>query len=297
LDNYFLNDFIKNKYEKRQWARKKKDDPAALIMQGKAESDDGSVEKKIEPKKEMKIEKKTAKSQDAKKIVEIKSSEIKASPTFIQNKNTVNNNKNIISNMVEFHEFEEAPVQTKTQNGSLIDLNSNENLKDIKYKEKTDNIFKLFNENNTNGTNTNNINVNVQNNMNIQTNPNSFNPYQKQPNQQFYNNPYQMSGQMNNMNSYQGYNLNNMQGQGGSYYPQFPLYTNNNSQFNVTGQNNYQNSYQNNYLYQGSNNLPNFNQYNNNINNNHSTNPNFNTSSMNQSQMNNDPFKNITNFK
>ena len=36
-DDYKLNEFIKDKYVKRQWARKGKEDPASLIAQGKEE--------------------------------------------------------------------------------------------------------------------------------------------------------------------------------------------------------------------------------------------------------------------
>ena len=247
-------------------------------------------------------------------------------------------NKQVPSSLIEFNEFEEANcnIAPPQYNSSLIDLNSNQNFNDMKYKEKTDNIFKLFDNPTNNSQNnlvnnnqtlpfnntTNNINYNSFPQINIQNSYfNANTGYQMQkiqntPQNQYYNNQYNNNG---NYNMYQNnfYQHQNMQYQGQNIqnqrqiFPNTNINNNSNINLNFSGSNGFNSGMANNNM-NSFNNLEltkNNNSYNqDSINLNFSGSNGFNSGKVNnnmnsfnkleqQTKNNQDPFKGLVNFK
>jgi len=240
-DDYKLNCFIKDKYVEKKWAKKKKQDPASLIAQGKPLEEEEKEEKTEEesPKpteskphqsQQQKFQKLNFNGAGTEKQKPSKSSEGGKSVSLIDFNGNGNENG---KNKIDFQEFEEAPSQSSSttstkfafinkSNGngnnqnSLIDLNSSENIKDVRFKEATDGIFKLF----------------TQEEVPVNNSPNKGAPiYNGYPNN-------------NNVNQFVNPNMNN----NGNYQQQNGGFTNgyNNGYQNGYGYNGYQQNYNNN---------------------------------------------------
>ncbi len=273
------------------------------------EAPEMNVEKSKSEKLKVKKTEQIAKPVDNTPIVKRLESPQKSNPIDLNKNQLNNNNKKNATNLVEFHDFEEANPHPVPQpsNSSLIDLNSNQNLKDMKYKEKTDSIFKLYE--NSNDTNVNNsapkINQNVQFNNNNHMNYSPYNqinnPYYNQnPNpmfqapmgNQYYNQFPNNNGNYNMYNTYQQ-QPNMFQGQ---------IYNNNqmgmNTQFTANNSNGLYNGSgsmtYNNQGYQNFNVNTTMTSSNNNNNNMKNV---FNLNSQNKNDKNLDPFKGLVNFK
>jgi len=238
-----LNNFIKDKYVEKKWARKKKEHPASLIAQGKAlEKEEEEVVKAEEeesqsPKdkhsshsgnsQQPKFQKLNFNNGEKKKEKDNNSTNGGKSTSLIEfQENGSGNGKKVTK--IDFNDFEEAPTQNSSNgttssnfafinkpNGnvnnasSLIDLSSSENLKDVKFKEASDNIFKLFTQGELPVSNTPKQVVPEYSNGYPQHNNNPISSYPQMNN--IYNNNYQYNGGYNNgySNGGNGYNSNN----------------------------------------------------------------------------------------
>jgi len=174
---------------------------------------------------------------------------------FINQNKTQTQNQSQNQNQNNYNTQNKNPNQNEqpqASNGSLIDLNSNTNLKDLKFKEASSNIFKLYDNNQQEVSNPNqnqNGNDIVYNNTTNNINFNSFpqihiqnticNPYNNQMNNQMFTNQNMgYNPNLNNMMYQQQMNQNMYRFNGNQGLSSYDLYNkgdkgNNNQTFNT----------------------------------------------------------------
>ena len=220
-DNYKLIKFIRDKYEYKKWANKKKKDPMSLIMLGKFknkkkheetddEEDNEENNKSIEDNEEQENNNENESDNDnnEEEFEEVQEKEIK------HNKNKINNNNNIYNQYTP-------PVQ-QINNIFVINNNIPNN-----NNAQNNNILEEFNNNNNSS---NLLDFNVQTEKDIKSHDllsniqNAYNNYDPNIDNDI-NNLNKMNNMIFNMN------LNNKS-------PQFNLVSNNNNMFKNNNMNN-----------------------------------------------------------
>lgn len=284
-DNYRLQDFIRDKYERKKWINKKEKDPMTLIIEGEEDSDDDDDDENEEEEEEfVAVEEDDDNDKGAKNKKDVNQENpnlFDFIPGFNAGNNTVNGTQQI-NNIFVINNQQNA--MNNNSNINLLGDYKPETQQDMQRNHLMNNLQQVYTHLNTNYQNTNNaFNQGMPNmNKNNYSNNNFTKNQQQIPSNVLMNNNMNMNTMNTNLVGYQpGMNCNLMNNYSINNKPAIPIYSPNQNTFNIELYNKTKSESNNKQLDNNSNCI---------------NKNNFNSNSLRQKKED-DPFKNLVSFK